>query len=221
MFGPRGGRGGDGLRPPEIAGCPGESRQKRSEIRRLPRHKPSFALIRIHQFLYTSFVVSPSVFVGPTPGAISGATNGSESQKRPRYPLFPFSPVPPPGAEGDRHKRGEAASDQSKPAIFAPHENLGAKMSRNKRRRERSDLPPEGRFARRHDGREVLRATGMTSSRPASLAPGIEGGAGAACTQAERLASPRRARPPLAAGCPKAIPDRCKPNEVGKLSRLC
>jgi hypothetical protein len=62
--------------------------------------------------------------------------------KETREPFFPFSPVPH-QAEGDRHKRGEAASAQSKPAISAPHRILGAEMSRNKQRRERSD-PPSG-----------------------------------------------------------------------------
>jgi hypothetical protein len=66
-------------------------------------------------------------------------TNGSDPN--PAIPFFPFSPVPPLGAEGDKHKRGEAASAQSKPAISAPHRILGAEMSRNKQRRERSDPP--------------------------------------------------------------------------------
>jgi hypothetical protein len=69
-------------------------------------------------------------------------TNGNDLKKE----AIPFSltlPVPPPGAEGGNNHRGEAASAQSKPAISAPHRILGAEMSRNKQRRERSD-PPRG-----------------------------------------------------------------------------
>ena len=67
----------------------------------------------------------------------------SEATLNPRALLFAFSPFPA-GAEGDEHElprnRGHRSS---KPASFAPRYEHGAKLSRNKQRREHRD-PPSG-----------------------------------------------------------------------------
>ena len=55
---------------------------------------------------------------------ISSSDHRHRLRSTPALPFSPSLPVPPPGAEGDRYShRGEAASAQSKPAIFCPHLN--------------------------------------------------------------------------------------------------
>lgn len=120
-------------------------------------------------------------------------TNGNDLREKKRCPLFLFPPYPHRGRRGINTKRGEAATALSKPAISAPHRILGAEMSRNKLRRERSD-PHSG------DGS----ATGMPAWMLAGWLPvavscisGREGAEGG------RVATEPRKHATAKPGCPK------------------
>jgi hypothetical protein len=69
---------------------------------------------------------------GVAPAAASSPWRPTGAEPKTRDTLLSCFPRIPAGdGRGNRRKRGEAASTQSKPAISAPHRQFGAEMSRN------------------------------------------------------------------------------------------
>ena len=89
--------------------------------------------------------------------AASGGGRLSDQRERSLNPAMPFSltlPVPPPGAEGENTQTRRSRHPLKQTGQFRPPQRIGAKSSRNKQRRERSD-PPTG------DGSAI----GMTAAK--------------------------------------------------------